>query len=53
MQDDVVLYETIEKVAIITFNRPHVYNALNREVNIRLVEVLNVAENDDEGVLKG
>ena len=48
MENDIVLYEKIERIAIITFNRPHVYNALNREVNTRLVEALNVAENDDE-----
>ena len=48
MQYNVILYEKIEKIAVITFNRPHVYNALNRDVNLRLVELLSQAENDDE-----
>ena len=48
MPGEIVLYETVEKIAIITFNRPQLHNALNREVNARLIELLNVAEDDDD-----
>lgn len=48
MQDDMVLYEKVDNIAIITFNRPRVFNALSREVNLKLIELLTLAENDDE-----
>ena len=46
--DKVVLYEKKEDIAIITFNRPDSLNALNTDVNIRLIELLDKAEKDDE-----
>ncbi|MBT8491290.1 MAG: enoyl-CoA hydratase/isomerase family protein [Deltaproteobacteria bacterium] len=45
---DVVLYEKKETIAILTFNRPEALNALNTEVNIQLIEMLDVAEKDTE-----
>lgn len=44
---DVVLYEKKERVAILTSNRPQALNALNTEVNLKLIELLLQAENDD------
>jgi len=46
--DNVVLYEKKEDIAIITFNRPDSLNALNTDVNIKLIELLDKAEKDDE-----
>jgi len=48
MENDIVIYERRENIAVLTINRPHAYNALTREVNTRLVELLSKAENDDE-----
>jgi enoyl-CoA hydratase len=45
---DVVLYEKKDGVAILTFNRPQSLNALNTEVNLKLIELLLKAEQDDE-----
>jgi len=45
---DVVLYEKKETIAILTFNRPESLNALNTEVNIQLIEMLDAAEKDVE-----
>ncbi|OPY87951.1 MAG: putative enoyl-CoA hydratase echA8 [Smithella sp. PtaU1.Bin162] len=48
MTEQVVLYEKKENIAIITFNRPGALNALNTEVNLKLIELLLTAENDEE-----
>lgn len=53
---DTVLYEKRSRLAILTFNRPDALNALNSEVNLKLIELLGVAEADDEirvVILKG
>jgi enoyl-CoA hydratase len=47
-EQDVVLYERIDRVALITFNRPAALNALNGEVNAMLIASLDRAEQDDE-----
>jgi len=46
--NDVVLYERRDGVAIITFNRPDTLNALNMEVNGKLIELLTMAEKDED-----
>lgn len=46
--EDVVLYEKKEKVAILTINRPQALNALGTEVNLKIIENLLKAENDNE-----
>ncbi|MCX7634232.1 MAG: enoyl-CoA hydratase-related protein [Syntrophales bacterium] len=53
---EVVLYEKQGPIAIITINRPEALNALNTEVNVKLIEAMGRAE--DEGdvrvvILKG
>jgi enoyl-CoA hydratase len=45
---DFVLYEKKENIAILTFNRPEALNALNTEVNIQLIDMLDTAEKDAE-----
>lgn len=45
---DVVLYKKRDAIAIITFNRPGALNALNTDVNIKLIELLDRAEKDGE-----
>lgn len=45
---DVVLYEKQESIAFLTFNRPEAMNALNSEVNLKLIELLGKAEDDPE-----
>ena len=46
---DVILYEKKESgIALIIFNRPDVLNALNTDVNICLIDLLDRAEKDDE-----
>lgn len=47
-EQDVVLYEKIDRVALITFNRPEALNALNGEVNAMLIASLDRAEQDGE-----
>jgi enoyl-CoA hydratase len=44
---DVILYEKNNAIALITFNRPQALNALNSEVNLKLVEALDAAESDE------
>jgi enoyl-CoA hydratase len=46
--DDVVLVEIDERVAVVTLNRPAKRNALNRAVQRRLPEVLTQLDEDDE-----
>ncbi|MGO9214637.1 MAG: enoyl-CoA hydratase/isomerase family protein [Syntrophales bacterium] len=48
MENCVVLYEKKENIAILTFNRPAALNALNTEVNLKLIEHLNAAEADPQ-----
>jgi enoyl-CoA hydratase len=48
MEKEVMLYEKKENIAIITFNRPAAMNALNAEVNWKLIELLEAAEADPE-----
>ncbi|PKN69401.1 MAG: crotonase [Deltaproteobacteria bacterium HGW-Deltaproteobacteria-12] len=48
MVESVVLYEKKENVALLTFNRPGALNALNTEVNLKLIELLLQADNDAE-----
>lgn len=45
---DVVLYKLDGNVAIITINRPDALNALNREVNVKLISLLDDAEKDEQ-----
>jgi enoyl-CoA hydratase len=45
---DFVLYKKKENIAILTFNRPEALNALNTEVNIQLIDMLDTAEKDAE-----
>ncbi|HLZ18501.1 MAG TPA: enoyl-CoA hydratase/isomerase family protein [Smithellaceae bacterium] len=42
------LYETKDNIALISFNRPQALNALSQEVNIRLIEAFNRAEQEAE-----
>lgn len=47
-EKEIVLMHRREQVALVTFNRPEALNALNGAVNLKLVELLKTAENDDE-----
>src|SRR5690242_9006134 len=50
--DDVVLTDISERVAVVTLNRPEARNALNRAVRRRLPAVMNELEaNDDVDVI--
>ena len=44
---DCVLLEKKNQIAILTINRPNCMNALNRDVNKRLIEHLKCIENDE------
>ena len=44
---DIVLFEKKEDIAFVTFNRPEAMNALSTKVNIRLGEILDMAEMDE------
>ena len=44
--DKVVLYETNEGVAVITFNRPDRYNAVNQDLVDGISKSLDRAKND-------
>jgi enoyl-CoA hydratase len=46
MGNGLVLYEERDRVAILTINRPQAMNALNTDVNLRLIELLLEAERD-------
>ena len=48
MENTYVVLEKKEKVAVLTFNRPWALNALNTEVNLKFLELLGKAEQDDE-----
>lgn len=48
MEDQVVLYEKRGPIALLTFNRPAALNALNTEVNLKLIELLEQADGDPE-----
>jgi enoyl-CoA hydratase/carnithine racemase len=42
-----VLYEKKGKIGIISLNRPDVHNAINHEMNVRILEVLAEVKEDD------
>ncbi len=46
MDSNVILYEKEGKIATLTLNRPEALNALNTEVNLKLIEYLDTAERD-------
>lgn len=51
-----VLYEKETPIAFLTFNRPEALNALNTDVNLKLIELLDRAEGDEDVrviILKG
>lgn len=43
-----ILYEKKERTAVLTFNRPAALNALNTEVNLTLIDLLDRAEADPD-----
>lgn len=45
--EDIVLYKQIEKVALISLNRPEAYNALSKAVVDKLIEYFVKAEKDE------
>jgi len=47
-RSDVVLYEKRENIALLTFNRPDALNALNTDVNLKLIELLDKADGDPD-----
>jgi enoyl-CoA hydratase len=56
MDTNVVLYEKEGQIAFLTFNRPDALNALNTEVNLKMIELLDRAEADAQVqvvILKG
>lgn len=48
MGTEVVLYEKKEKIGVVTINRADALNALNKDVNLALVDCLDRAECDDD-----
>ncbi len=46
MENTAVLYQQLENVALVTLNRPEVYNCINQELMLGLVESLQKAEQD-------
>lgn len=48
MSEDVVLIEVDRRVATVTFNRPSKRNAMNPALNVRMLEMLDAIEGDDE-----
>jgi trans-feruloyl-CoA hydratase/vanillin synthase len=48
MSDDVVLVEIDRRVATVTFNRPLKRNAMNPALNVKMLEVLDHLEGNDE-----
>ena len=47
MDTQSVLYQQLDNVALITLNRPQVYNCINQDLMETLVRCLNKAEDDD------
>jgi enoyl-CoA hydratase len=47
-ESDLIIYEKKEKIAVVTFNRPAALNALNTQVNLKLIELLDRAEADPD-----
>jgi enoyl-CoA hydratase len=47
-ESGLILYEKKEKIAVLSFNRPAALNALNTEVNLKLIELLDRAEADPD-----
>jgi enoyl-CoA hydratase/carnithine racemase len=48
MADNLVLYETDEKVGIVTLNRPEKLNALSLDLRTQLVDCLRQSDADPE-----
>lgn len=48
MEDQAVLYEKIENIGIITFNRPHRLNAINEALLSGLIHQLQTAQEDTD-----
>lgn len=48
MSEDVVLVEIDRRVATVTFNRPNKRNAMNPALNVKMLEVLDALESNDE-----
>jgi enoyl-CoA hydratase len=46
-RDNYVLYDVKDRIAIITINRPEALNALNTEVNLELIKMMERARNDE------
>lgn len=47
-QEEIILYDKQNSIALISFNRPKALNALNTNTNMALVEALDRAEKDNE-----
>ncbi len=47
-ESGLILYDKKEKIAVLTFNRPAALNALNTEVNLALIDLLDKAEADPD-----
>jgi len=47
MSESLILYEQRDSIAILTLNRPKVYNALNQAIKYQLLEELNKCKNDN------
>jgi enoyl-CoA hydratase/carnithine racemase len=45
---ETILYEVADRIATITFNRPHRYNAINEQMAKELNDAYGRAESDDE-----
>ena len=48
MTYETILYEVADRIATITFNRPHRYNAINEQMAKELSDAYSRAERDDE-----
>lgn len=46
--EEIVLYEKKDKIAVLTVNRADALNALNKDVNLALLECLDKADADDD-----
>ncbi|NND33718.1 MAG: enoyl-CoA hydratase, partial [Saprospiraceae bacterium] len=47
MNEDLIILERKDSIAILTLNRPKVYNALNQDIKAQLVKLLDQCKNDD------
>ncbi len=46
--EEIVLYEKKDKIAVVTVNRADALNALNKDVNLALLDCLDKAAADDD-----